>query len=691
MSHRIQQLAPQVVNRIAAGEVIERPASVVKELLENSVDALATRIEVDISAGGTELIRISDNGEGIHPDDLLLAVTSHATSKISSDADLDHVATLGFRGEALASIASVSRFRIRTRQAGEAVGRELESQGGEIGVNRNCGCPEGTIIEVHNLFFNTPARRKFMKKASTEFGHISEQFTRLALANPCLHLVLKHNDKLVYELPGTSDQLERIRRFFGGEIADKLIAVESETQTQDGQTIRLWGYVGEPSLSKSTRKSQYLFLNGRWIQDRSLQHALGEAYRGLLMVGRHPVSFLFLELPPHLVDVNVHPTKTEVRFQDSQSLYRQLLHTLRNRFLSMDFQSQIHVPTRNQTDSAAGEPTAMQKELNIWATSATESRPPQIGMPPQGSQSWDTPSTEQTTRTPTLPQAFRSTDAATHVAAVDSPVSDPADLAAPSIDQTSTTSQTTTATFDDTSPAVSDLPDTIAQPDLPSSTDSSAQPAHDIEAALNAAASQTAAGAAPTAGNEFRAFQIHDCYLVVANDEGLEVIDQHALHERILYEHLRLRVLGEGVERQKLLIPEAVECSAGEAAVLIEHQELLKQAGFELEEFGGTTVLLTAHPVLLPRGNFVRILRDLAEQLEKTDGKTSRRDLLDNMLHTMACRAAIKAGQRLAPEEMQELLRQRHLVDDAHHCPHGRPTSLMLSRMTLDKQFGRLG
>ncbi|MCA9060653.1 MAG: DNA mismatch repair endonuclease MutL, partial [Planctomycetaceae bacterium] len=306
---RIQQLDPQVVNRIAAGEVIERPASVVKELLENSIDALSTRVEVDIAGGGLEMIRISDNGEGIHPEDMLLAVTSHATSKIRSDADLDHISTMGFRGEALASIASVSRFRIRTRTRDSQSGSELECHGGSIQFNRECGCPVGTVIAVHNLFFNTPARRKFMKKASTEFGHVSEQFSRIALANPHLHLVLRHNERMVYELPASTSPLDRIRRFFGSETADKLIAVESSTTTESGETIRVWGFVGDPSLSKATRKNQYLFLNGRCIQDRSLQHALNEAYRGLLMVGRHPVSFLFLELPPHLVDVNVHPTK----------------------------------------------------------------------------------------------------------------------------------------------------------------------------------------------------------------------------------------------------------------------------------------------------------------------------------------------------------------------------------------------
>ncbi len=650
---RIQQLAPHVINRIAAGEVIERPASVVKELLENSVDALATRIEVDIAEGGIELIRISDNGEGMHPDDLELSVTSHATSKIQSDEDLTKVSTLGFRGEALASVASISRFRIRTRRPGLDTGRELEAEGGDIRIHRDCGCPEGTVIEVHNLFFNTPARRKFLKKSSTEFGRISEQFSRIALAHPNLHMVLRHNDKLVYELPATLNQLDRIRRFFGSDVGDKMIAIESEVQTPDGEAIRLWGYVGNPSLSKASRKDQYLFLNGRFIQDRTLQHALGEAYRGLLMIGRHPVSFLFLELPPHLVDVNVHPTKTEVRFQDSQNLYRQLLHTLRDKFRELDFQSEIQVPAARRSTDGESPPSHVQKELQMWTSSATTStRPPLLA--PASNQGG--PHFSGTVGGSTQSGFGPAPKAAAFRPAV--------------------------------ADALSALPDgTAFDPETTGATAVAVEDGFDVDPLTQ----EPVAEQDIVHGHEFRAFQIYDCYLVVAGDAGIEIIDQHALHERIMYEHLRGRVLEGTVESQKLLIPETIECSAGEAAVLLEYKDLLSEIGFEVNDFGGTTVLLTSHPVMLPRGSFVRILRDLATQLEESDGKTSRRDLLDHMMHTMACRAAIKAGKRLAPEEMQELLRQRFTVQDSHHCPHGRPTSLMLSQLTLDKQFGRLG
>ncbi len=689
---RIQQLDPQVVNRIAAGEVIERPASVVKELLENSVDALSTRITVDIVDGGLQLIRVSDDGEGIHRDDMLLAVTSHATSKIRSDADLDHVSTLGFRGEALASIASVSRFRVRTRQADEAVGRELECSAGQIVVQRECGCPEGTVMEVHNLFFNTPVRRRFLKKATTEFGHISEYFARIALANPALHLVLRHNEKLVYELPGTGNQLERIRRFFGGEIADKLISIQSDADLPDGQKIRLWGFVGEPSLSKATRRSQYLFLNGRAIQDRSLQHALEEAYRGLLMVGRHPVSFLFLEIPPALVDVNVHPTKTEVRFQDSQLLYRHVLHALRDRFLQLEFRSSLNIAQPNSAASnqalrmsGTAQPDRVPRELDLWASAAVAPRPPQSGMStpfrmpgttefkPFPDTSFAAGFSQLTDRTRNMNQeAGDSTAAGIPIA---SPESVSIMINAP--DGIVSPEQSITDEKNDQAPVSSFTLPADVEPQY----------------VMTVSTEPTASSVESTArlDTDFRALQIHDCYLVVAGEDGIEVIDQHALHERILYEHLRLKLLAGNIERQRLLIPDPIECSAAEAAVLCEHLDLLREIGFELQEFGGTTMLLTAYPVLIPRGDLAGIVRNLAEQLEQTDGKTTRRDLLDHMLHTMACRAAIKSGQRLTQEEMQELLRQRHLVNDSHHCPHGRPTSLTLTRGALDQQFGRLG
>ena len=653
---RIHQLDVSVVNKIAAGEVIERPANVVKELLENSLDALASRIEVDIENGGSDLIRIVDDGEGIHPDDLLLAVTAHATSKIASADDLFRVQTMGFRGEALASIAEVSRLRMRSRQADSTTGFEVAVDCGQFVAPQPCGCPVGTQIEVRQLFSNTPVRRKFLKSTATEFAHITEHFTRIALAHPRLHLVLRHNSKSVFELPGTQQLLDRIRLLFGNEMADELIPVES-----DANGIRMWGYAGHPSLSKSTRKSQHLFLNGRWIQDRSLQHALSEAYRGLLMIGRQPVAFLFLEVPAGLVDVNVHPTKTEVRFADSQQLFRQLLAMLRTKFLSLNLDSAMQVPSAGSGGHpfAAGGagPRPRGVELQAWSPS----------LAPSSNSLWNQPPRSDATR-PTLEDM--------RIFAPPSPMT----AGASSMSADHLAAETSLGATGGEQADVAESPTGVAPSGQLFADDGS-----------TGDACSSAETTRPRSTGEMRAMQIRDTYIVVETDEGLTVIDQHALHERIMYEYLRPRVLNNAVESQRMLVPETVELTPKETALLLEYGEVLSQLGFGVREFGRQTVLIDRYPVMLAKANLPQLIRDLAEQLDQPEKQPDRRDLLDSLLHMMSCKAAIKAGHRLSPEEIDTLLAQRHLIDDAHHCPHGRPTALVLTENELERQFGRLG
>ena len=632
---RIHQLDPLVINKIAAGEVIERPASVVKELLENSVDALATRVVVDIVQGGTELVRVVDDGEGLHPDDFLLAVSSHATSKIASADDLFHVQTMGFRGEALASIASVSELRIRSRPPEASIGYELQVNGGRVGELRECGCPLGTSIEVRNLFQNTPVRRKFLKTIATEFGHISEQFARVAIAHPRLHAVLRHNGKPIYELPATSRLIERLELFHGTKLSEQLIWIESEADN-----IRLWGYVSHPSQSKSSRKSQYLFLNGRYIQDRALQHALSEAYRGILMVGRQPIAFLFLEVPPEVVDVNVHPTKSEVRFRDGQQLYRQLLATLRSKFLGMDLDSTFRLRTETTSSTPATQSSAgRQKQLDLedeftdWAREKIEK--------------WE----------PISPAEGEDEEAGSEPPAA-------------------------SAAMDAISPT-----GPLTERDLPSEDPAAFPPMPERRPKSAVESSNSSDGA----GRRARVMQVLDCYLVMESERGLEIVDQHALHERVLYEQFRQRILSGKVESQRLLVPMPVEMSLKETALLLSQRDLLGELGFGVEEFGQGTVLLSAYPAILPKADHVRLLRDVVDQLDQPGRSPNRRDLVDQLLAMMACKAAIKAGHRLSVEEMEYLLAYRHLIDDAHHCPHGRPTSLVLTREALDRQFGRLG
>jgi DNA mismatch repair protein MutL len=621
----IRPLPPTLINKIAAGEVIERPASVLKELMENAVDAGATRIDVSVAGGGAEMVRVVDNGCGIPADELPLAVASHATNKLAEADDLFRVATLGFRGEALASIAEVSRLTLRSRTAESQSGGQLEVVGGQAGEVVPCGCPVGTAVEVRDLFFNTPVRRKFLRSGQTEFGHLAEAFTRIALAAPQIHLTLTHNDREVFDLAAGGGWMERIARLLGRELAENLIWVESS----DGP-VRLQGYVAHPAHSRSHNRMQYFFLNGRHIRDRALQHALVEAYRGLLMTGRFPVALLVLEMPPELVDVNVHPTKLEVRFQDGGRLYSQLLSTLRAKFLSTDLSVRVRPPAERDPSGGHDEARAaeLRQELVDWAKGRVASWTGPTG---DGSES-----------------AARSTFESEGSGGGGRPLELVPLGGSPSAAEVSPAGQR------------GELPGRPSGP--PPAT---------------------------SAGRQASALQVHNRYLVAETEEGVTIIDQHALHERILYEQLRARVMSGVIETQNLLVPEPVDLSAAEAATALEHRELLMQLGVRIEPFGGDTVLVAGYPAMLANLSPVELLRDLLERLRSGGRAPTHGDLLEELLHTIACKAAIKAGQRLTPEEIAALLEQRHLVDDPHHCPHGRPAALVFTRAELDRQFGR--
>lgn len=591
---RIRQLPPLVVTKIAAGEVIERPASVVKELLENAIDAGATRLDLEVEQGGIDLIRLSDNGHGIHPDDLGLAFASHATSKLSDADDLFRIGTLGFRGEALASIGGIAQVALQSRPPTEPVGCEVSCHGGQLSPVRPWNGTPGTRIEVRHLFFNTPVRRKFLRGAPTEFGHVSEAFTRLALSHPQLHLTLRHNGKNVYDVPGgpgvlAEDRLrERIGLFFGRDVRHKLYDIEA---SRGATTLR--GCIADPSCERGHARMQYLFLNGRHIRDRSIQHAVQEAYRGLLMTGRYAVVFLFLEMPPDEVDVNVHPTKSEVRFQNGQLLHHLVFTTLRDRLNAENLTATLQPP---QPQAAPPLP---------WNLTA----PP----PPADS----------------LP--FTSSPRVAPVS--EPPKSEPSAPPSPPPNW----------------PRVADLP---------------------LETS--------------------RILQLYDAYLVVETPEGMLVVDQHALHERILFEQFKQRFQAGTLEAQRLLIPEPVELTTEQAARVLEQQAALLDLGLGVEDFGGNTVVVTQYPALLGKRTPAAILKAVVDHLMSQDRLPNRDVLLNDLLSLMACHAAVRAGDRLTQEEMAALVEQRHLVNDTHHCPHGRPTALLFSKQELDRQFRRI-
>ncbi|WP_165250000.1 DNA mismatch repair endonuclease MutL [Paludisphaera soli] len=662
----IRVLPPSVVNQIAAGEVVERPASVVKEMMENAIDAGARRLEVSVERGGKDLIRIADDGQGIGAEDLILAFQPHATSKLESAEDLHRVRTLGFRGEALAAIAEISKVRCQTRRADADEGSEILIEGGVAGPIKSCGCPPGTVMEVRNLFFNTPVRRTFLKSDSTEAGHVAETFSRIALAHPEVHMTFRSAGKIVHDLPAVAGVRERIATFFGRELAESLLWVEGKLDQ-----VGLWGYVGHPSQSRSSTKGQYLFLAGRYVRDRSLSHALNEAYRGLLMVGRNPVAFLNLEIPPEEVDVNVHPTKIEVRFRDPQRIYSHLLSTLRQTFLSSDLHSRLQpVPGGGRPVEASPSPSPSYPPATVWSPGGPSvavpnpSRPePSYGLESefadrQAVASWFEPSRPRA-EPPHIP------DSVGQVQPPEWSRSLPGKFEfaeAGSFDE-----------FTRPSEGAEPLATQAVPPLLPA-----AEPTR--------AASRVAAE--PVLHS--KAIQVHDSYLIAETSEGMMVIDQHALHERILYEELRKRVAEGRVESQGLLVPEPVHMAADEAATLLEHAGLLAELGLEVEGFGGDTVLVRGTPVMLSQLQPERLVRDLAEHLATQPLPPTRDGLVAELLHMVSCKAAVKAGQKLNADEIDALLARRELAADAHHCPHGRPTALIFTKSELEKQFGRI-
>jgi DNA mismatch repair protein MutL len=600
---RIHQLPASVVTKIAAGEVIERPASVVKELLENSVDAGSKRIDVDLEQGGVELIRVVDDGCGIEPDDLPLAFASHATSKLADADDLFRVGTLGFRGEALASIGGVARVTLQSRADGGAVGSEIACNGGELSDIRPWNGAFGTRIEVRHLFFNTPVRKKFLRTMATELGHVSETIARLALGCPNLHITLRHNDRLVYEVPANTSLPDRIGLFFGADVRDQLYALSA----QQGP-VALSGFIADPSAARGNAKQQYLFVNGRWVRDRSLMHALQEAYRGLLMTGRYAVAFLFLDIPPDQVDVNVHPTKAEVRFRDGHALYHLVRGAVRERLSKQNLTPGLQVAA----DGMQGDRWSSIPEERPASPAAAPSPLPPREMGSYAPQRWELQSQGQTT-----PLPFGAPHNQSH------------------------------------------------QPTPPPSR------SEPVEGPL-------------------RAIQMHDSYLVVETPDGMLVIDQHALHERILFEQLQRRLRSGELEVQPLLIPEPVDLPPDQAACVLEARDELKKLGLTVEHFGGGTVLLSTYPALLGHAAPGAILRAVVDFLVTKERPPSREQLLNHLLATMACKAAVKAGDRLTAEEIEHLMALRELADDSHHCPHGRPTSLLFSHKELEKQFRRI-
>ena len=663
----IQKLPAAVVNQIAAGEVVERPASVVKELLENAVDSGAKRIDLAVERGGKDMIRVADDGRGMEPDDLPLAFLPHATSKLQSAEDLERISTLGFRGEALAAIAEISRMRCVTRTAVADSALCLEIEGGHFGEIKPVAGSPGTVVEVRDLFFNTPVRRRFLKSDTTEAGHVSEAFQRVVLARPEIHFTYRSGGKLVYDIPAQASLRERIGIFFGQELADDLIWIDSQADD-----YRVFGFVAQPAHSRGSGRSQNFYVGGRYIRDRTLTHALTEAYRGLLMVGRQPVAFLTFWIPPEDLDVNVHPAKTEVRFRDSQKLYALLLSAVRQKFLTTDLHEKISAhgigggllpesPKAEESAEPAGSTTTSpfvpaSRQNESFALSGTLPVRENVG-------NWF----DERVSSPVLPAWSPRAESGIRDDRFRSSQSPPS---AASWSMASTAATPFEADLADSlvpPPAESPAPENLTQAASPSSEVSQVNP------------------------KSFRkAVQIHDSYLVVETDEGLSLVDQHALHERILYEELRTRVQEGGVESQRLLLPEVLELEPADHDLALEHSETLGKLGLEVQDYGAPTLAVLSIPTMARHVAAGDLVRDLIDRFRHSQADPEPEALLNLTLATIACKAAVKAGDPLEPEEIEALLSKATHFAHSHHCPHGRPSSLNFSKSELEKRFGRI-
>ena len=613
---RIHRLPVHLANQIAAGEVVERPASVVKELVENALDARASRIAVTIELGGKKLIRVDDDGEGMSPEDAELAVERHATSKIARPEDLGAITTLGFRGEALPSIASVSHFVLRTRVRGAESGTEIRINGGTMASMREVGTSEGTCIEVGDLFYNLPARRKFLKSDTAESTQISRLITQMALGYHDAGWVLTSGPRIILECPPAGSLDERFFQLFG-ERPD-LVPVRKEAAG-----LIIHGYVAALGDSGPVRGSQNVFVNRRIVKDRTIAHAIIEAYSVATIKDRSPEVHLFLEIPPDRVDVNVHPAKAEVRFLEG---------------------SLVHEVLRRALGEALGRGRVPELQLTPLQPVTAEPR----AMP--------------------IPGVLSGATIGSRWSPAPYPVHRPIPYA------TSTPAASGAGAASHASSHALDMPD----PAAPQTADTaSGEPA---------GASSAAADCKPM----IPLGQFRDTYIIAIDDEGIAIVDQHVAHERVLFEQVMQRLTSGRLESQRLLTPILVELSPAQQQALAAHAAMLDRVGLEVEDFGGTTVRLTAVPALLEPSECEAAVRSLAENLEGNASVERVDDALRRIAATMACHAAVKANYPLTAEKMQYILAELRRTAYSSVCPHGRPVVLRITRRELEKNFERI-
>jgi len=683
-SSRVAVLPVELANQIAAGEVIERPASAIKELVENSLDADATQVFVDIEEGGIDLIRVTDNGYGMSRRDAVNALERHATSKIRTVDDLFDISTLGFRGEALPSIASVSRFALETRERGRVVGTRVEVEGGRVADVRDAGLPEGTRIEVRELFYNTPARLKFLKTVATEVRHISESLLRVALSRHDVHIKLTHNGRKVMDIPPNTSLGDRILAVFGRETRDALFET-TEYPAIDGVTAT--GFLARPDSTERSTSRFYVFVNGRFVKDKTVYAAIKGAYRGVMEKGRYPTVVIFVDVPPKLVDVNVHPSKIEVRFTKSDSVYRAVYHAIQETLQVtpwVDSVSRTYTLRPKPRIPGFGPAPTSFEPLNVRSEQQItlpigEHRPPAEPLRVPIGDIFGTP--KRPAPLPSVPSTMHrpgpSTEAPSPFGAP-SPQSAPRPLSAPS-------------PFERPATGPSDAPRAAVSERHASEVPIPVM-GRTVEIASEELERQAKAMREQSEGYFSRLRyigQFKRSYLVCEDASGLVIVDQHAAHERIGFERLRKQYREAHKESQRLLFPERVSLDTLRHVVMEEQQGFFEKLGFEVEPFGGNDWALKAVPALLARARYDRLIKDALDDLSQLGRTDSIEEARDAVFARMACHSVVRAGDELSVEEVRGLLRQMDAIDFGANCPHGRPVYFRLPLTELEEAFGR--
>ncbi len=624
---RIKLLSPRLANQIAAGEVVERPSSVIKELLENSLDAGATRLDIDIEDGGIKLMRVRDNGGGIDKDDLPLALSRHATSKIYELDDLEAVATLGFRGEALASISSVARLTLLSSTSEESAGWQVVAEGRDMKTEVSpAPHPRGTTVEVRDLFFNTPARRKFLRTEKTEYTHLEDVVKRLALSRFDVAFNLRHNGRVIYSWRAGTTQLEQERRVAqvcGPVFMENALFIDIERSS-----LRLWGWVALPAFSRSQADLQHFYVNGRAIRDKIVSHAVRQAFQDVLHHGRHPAFVLYLEVDAASVDVNVHPTKHEVRFRDNRSVHDFIYSSLHHALAKVRPEDSLAKHNPETVGSSAGQALAQglaagefggQENLNLRAVPANSAK--------SASQSYafNTPYQHNYSR------------------------------------------QNISGSIGEPLKIYGEL----------------LKPSQPIGAAMPVSGDDNI----PPLG--YAIAQLKGIYILAENAQGLILVDMHAAHERVTYERMKESFGNGGIQTQPLLVPESIAVSQKEADCADYHQDLFRNLGFEIQRVGPESILIRQVPVVLHRGKVDQLVRDVLSDLMEHGTSERIQHHINEILSTMACHGSVRANRKLTLPEMNALLRDMEATERGGQCNHGRPTWLLQSLDELDKMFMR--